>query len=1054
LAISTCVTINANSNRKEMLDWLRENISMKYVEECSNQMLSTMTKIMLNGYWAGSILNPFECVNKMKLFRRNALLPIYTSITFDIKLNTVFIYTDGGRLCRPIFYKDDETGKLSFETTSDVLKNMQKGDYSWMELVTGFNKKKDSTFQPNNHRIYSLGELYDSVGSELNPAKFERFLEKKAIIDYIDSSESENAFIAINQEEYPKKQYTHLEIHESFIFGSLCNLINFPENNPPTRNSFSCGQSKQACSMYHTNHQVRMDKTAVVLNNGQIPLVKSRYLDYINREETPYGENAIVAIMCYTGYNVEDAVLINEGALKRGLFHTTYYSTYEAHEESSKHSDTVTDIRFTNIDSDVEVVGTKPGYDYSQLDSSGLIREETKVDEKTVLIGIAASSSENPHKKSDASKTPKKGQLGTVDRTFITEGEEGQRIAKIRIREQRIPNLGDKLASRAGQKGTVGLIIPEIDMPFTKDGIRPDIIINPHAIPSRMTIGQLVESIVGKTCSMLGGFGDCTAFINKGSKIKIFGELLLAQGYHSSGNEILYNGMSGEQLESEIFIGPTYYMRLKHMVKDKINYRALGPRTAMTRQPVSGRANDGGLRIGEMERDSVVSHGIVNFLTESMMERSDKYYMAVCNSTGLTAIYNPSKNLMLSPMADGPVKFVSSIDGLDMRIENVTKYGRSFSVVSVPYSLKLLIQELQTINVQLRIITEDNIQQLENLSYSKNIENVIEHSDPLKLKEIISKLLSGTKSSNAFDVNEKFELFENRFEPQTPDSSQPPYSPQYPDVSPAYYESLELNLKKPTSPVSNQVSPQYPDFSPAYYESPNQGSPQYPDVSPAYYESPESNKNQESDIPNNPQNIQYKEGEVVYFRGDTLNPPSLWKVINVGPNLITIQRETSISGQSDIEIVEKKNLYRRNDIPVSRNLYNNNNNNNTNSSDLIPNQNSNQLGGGSEYQPYNYERNQTPSSMIFAPNIIVSGGDTKTVQGGLPDMMRTNNILPEENNTSTTGGSNDIMNPNVLDNNILSIKKSGGPLVGSDGSDGDLLNLNKIDFSSFKVVKK
>ncbi|NBO24974.1 MAG: DNA-directed RNA polymerase subunit B, partial [Chlamydiae bacterium] len=262
----------------------------------------------------------------------------------------------------------------------------------------------------------------------------------------------------------------------------MCNMIIFPENNPASRNSFSCGQSKQACSLYHTNYQVRMDKTGVLLNYGQVPLVKSRYLEYIQHEENPYGENAIVAIMCYTGYNVEDAVLINQGALDRGLFRTTYFSTYEAHEESTKNAETAVDKRFTNIEADPLVIGIKPGYDYSKLDKHGLIKEGTIIDDKTVLIGITTSGgSSNPGSSVvvtpphiDGSKVPKKGQLGIVDKTFITEGEEGFRIAKVRVLEQRVPSIGDKMASRSGQKGTIGLVIPERDMPFTKDGIRPD----------------------------------------------------------------------------------------------------------------------------------------------------------------------------------------------------------------------------------------------------------------------------------------------------------------------------------------------------------------------------------------------------------------------------------------------------------------------------------------------------------------------------------------------------------------------------------------------------
>ena len=698
-------------------------------------------KVIVNGHWAGAVYEPVETVQKIKLFRRNALIPVYTSVTFDIKNNTIFIYTDAGRLCRPIFYRDEDTGKMSYDNKT-IKQYLDEDKFTWNNLITGFNRKKIENFNPNNYNMYELNELYENIDVESNPAKLQRFLDEKAIIDYIDTNETEGSLIAMNLRElenHKTAKHTHLEIHESLILGVLSNLINFPENNPAVRNSFSCGQTKQACSIYHTNFHVRMDKSALVLSYGQTPLVKTRYLKHINNEENPYGENTIVAVMCYTGYNVEDAILVNEGALKRGLFRTTYYSTYESHEEKSKTSDATVETTFTNIEKRIGVVGTKPGFDYSKLDEHGIICENTELTDKTVLIGLATSTSLDPDSLTDSSKMPKKGQLGIVDKTFITDGEEGTRIAKVRVREERIPNLGDKMASRAGQKGTIGLVIPERDMPFNKDGIRPDLIINPHAIPSRMTIGQFVETITGKAAAMYGGFGDCTAFNNDGSKIGVFGDLLCKSGYHSSGNEVLYNGMTGEQLEAEVFMGPNYYMRLKHMVKDKINYRARGPKTALTKQPVSGRANDGGLRIGEMERDGIISHGACEFLRESMMERGDKYKLAICNTTGLTAIYNPSKNIFMSPMADGPIKFTDTLDSKTMNIESVTQFGRTFSTVDVPYAFKLLLQELQTINVQMRLITEDNINQIENMTYSNNI-NLLTHDPNATPESIITSI--------------------------------------------------------------------------------------------------------------------------------------------------------------------------------------------------------------------------------------------------------------------------------------------------------------------------
>ena len=898
LAIMTHVTRGGQSMRAPLVQWMREKIALKYVEECSPKMLSNMTKVMVNGFWAGSILDPFDCVKKIKLFRRNALLPIFMSVTFEIKQNTIYIYTDAGRVSRPIFYRDDDTHKMSFEF-KDMKKILdgKEEDIRWEDLTTGFNtKRKDAKFDTHLSRMYELNELYEGTQNETNPAKMERFLTKKAPIDYLDCSESENALICLNTEQYaenPTKKYTHMEIHESLIFGNMCNLIVFPESNPPTRNSFSCGQSKQAVSMYHTNYQVRMDKTAVVLNTGQTPLVKTRFLDHINHEENPYGVNAIVAIMCYTGYNVEDAVLINEGALKRGLFRTTYYTTYQAHEETTKNMDTTTDIKFANIESEVGVVGTKPGYDYSRLDIHGVIKEGTVVDDKTVLIGLVAASSGDT-KKVDGSKTTKKGQLGTVDKTFITEGEEGERIAKVRIREERVPNLGDKFASRQGQKGTVGLVIPEADMPFNKDGIRPDMIVNPHALPSRMTVGQLVECIMGKTCSMVGGFGDGTAFLNKGSKVGVFGEMLSQVGYHSSGNEILYNGMTGEQIEAEVFFGPTYYMRLKHMVKDKINYRALGPRTALTKQAVHGRANDGGLRIGEMERDSVIAHGITNFMTESMMERGDKYHIAVCNTTGMLAICNPSKNLFMSPMADGPIQFVGSLDGKEMYIENVTKYGRNFSVVSIPYTMKLLIQELQCANIQMRIITEDSLPQLENMMFSKNIEKLMALEEGSKVEVEIRKQIQ-ENMKDPTENPEVREIMANAHPDKTPENS-----PEW-FVTGGKEETCSSNL---------EIVP---------YDEENDDDKDFPSKN-RHISSFEIMKPEEENIYDNDEYDEdntLQQGDSVYYRGDTTRPLRPWTILEMSPTFVTIQQtQQHPDDPQEIKVVRHNELYQPGEVPA------------------------------------------------------------------------------------------------------------------------------------------
>lgn len=761
--------ISRGYSREHIITWLSQHGNLKRLTESSPLMNSTLCKVFVNGYWTGVVDEPLEIVEKFRLYRRNALIPLHTSITYNFRQDTLYIYTDSGRLCRPVFYTENKAGKkvLSYEISPDITKKITSGDFTWSELISGFNDKRESAkYYPNTVKLYNLRELYEiPEGETENPAQIERFLKKKSVIEYIDPSETEDTYIALSTalpSDFLSKQFTHQEMHESLGLGTMCNQIIFPENNPLARNSFSCSQSRQACSLYHTNYIVRMDKTAVVLNYGQVPIVKSRYLDILNREENPYGVNLMVAIMSYTGYNMEDSVLINEASLQRGLFLTTYYTTYELHEETSTAGDVTITKRFGNIENELNVIGKQKGVDYSKLDEFGLIKEGSIVDEDTVLIGMTSNSVNTPGVRVDISKTPKKGQLGFVDKAFITEGEEGQRIAKVRIREIRIPNVGDKMASRAGQKGTVGLIVSEKDMPYTADGIRPDLIVNPHALPSRMTIGHLVECLIGKASVMYGGYSDCTAFNNLGSKVGVYAEMLTkcgmetktigetmkTHGFHSSGNEIMYNGMTGDQIKCDIFFGPNYYMRLKHMVKDKINFRGRGPNTALTRQPVAGRANDGGLRIGEMERDVLISHGMSEFARESMMERADMYYMAVCNTTGALAVYNPAKNIFMSPLADGPINFTMGISE-EIKVDRITKFGHEFSVVAVPYSFKLLMQELGTINIQMRIITEDNVAQLSNLSYSDNIAKLTydKTMTPAKLAKMIKGAMKSRSES-------------------------------------------------------------------------------------------------------------------------------------------------------------------------------------------------------------------------------------------------------------------------------------------------------------------
>jgi DNA-directed RNA polymerase II subunit RPB2 len=367
--------------------------------------------------------------------------------------------------------------------------------------------------------------------------------------------------------------------------------------------SSNCAMGKQAMGMYVTNFYNRMDKTAYVLSNPMRPLVDTRIMRMIKLDEIPSGAPVIVAIMSYTGYNQEDSILINKGAIDRGLFSATIYHT-EKDEDKKINGDEEIRCRPDST----KTKGMKFG-NYSKLNSKGVIPENSVIENRDIIMGkvMPIKENRNDHTKvikyEDASKMHRTTEDSYVDKNYTERNGDGYVICKVRIRTFRKPVIGDKLSSRHGQKGTIGNIIPEMDMPFTKSGQRPDIIINPHAIPSRMTIAQLKETLLGKILLELGLFGDGTSF----------GELdvytirneLLKLGYENNGNELLYNGLSGEQIDSEIFMGPAFYQRLKHMVNDKQHSRSIGPMVNLTRQPAEGRSRDGGLRFGEMERDCI-----------------------------------------------------------------------------------------------------------------------------------------------------------------------------------------------------------------------------------------------------------------------------------------------------------------------------------------------------------------------------------------------------------------------------------------------------------------
>ena len=535
-----------------------------------------------------------------------------------------------------VFLNSDLVGVIQEKTANKIhttLVNMRR------EKTLPFNVSLAWNRIENEYTIFTdagrpIRPVYrEGVGPD-QVKKAKKWPDMRSLFDYIDAQETET--LKISMEPFSAKYPS--EIHGLSMFSASASIIPHADFNQAPRNMFSCQQTKQACSWFNTAFHKRFDTIATHLNYAQRPLSHTwTYNPMLGC--LPYGENAIVALAIYSGYNQEDSILLNDSALRRGLFHTTYYHSYDIMEEMVDIGAQV-HTEFGNLETNPkyrDLVKRKEGYNYALLDGDGLIRQGSQIDDKTILAGIASpkmNSAGQVTDYSDVSYTTKRGQHGIIDSVYRYVTSEGLRAIKVRIAEHRIPVLGDKFSARHGQKGTVGMRIPEEDMPYTSTGQRPDMIVNPHAFPSRMTIGQFAETMSTKLGVYMGCCVDSTPF-SASNRVPETRNLLEKAGFHPYAHEVMYNGQTGEMMEAEIFMGPTYYLRLKHMVEDKINYRSTGPKKLLTHQPSEGRSNEGGLRIGEMERDGLISHGMSKFLNESLMERSDGTKLLFDPETGL-----------------------------------------------------------------------------------------------------------------------------------------------------------------------------------------------------------------------------------------------------------------------------------------------------------------------------------------------------------------------------------------------------------------------------------
>lgn len=588
------------------------------------------TDVFLNGRYIGGISNGKEFAKKIREKRKQRELPIQMNVREDEGFGTVLISTEPGRTLRPLIIVENGNSKL----TNEHLIQLEQNEITWMDLVN------------------------------------------KGIIEYLDAAEEENTLVALYKEEITP-EHTHIEIDPVDLFGVVTSLVPYANHDQSSRLNRGSKTQKQALGIYAANYLCRLDTDVSILQYPQKPIVRSFVYDTLNTY--PAGQNLVVAIMTYEGYNIEDALIFNRGSLDRGVGRSFYFRPYSAIEMNYA-GGLKDEIAIPDKDSS----GYKMESSYKHLESDGVIYPEADVDEGEVLIGkmsppkfLSEAREISVRTKKESSVTLRQEEKGVVDSVFITEDAEGNKIIQLKTRDQRIPELGDKFATSHGQKGVVGMIVPEEDIPFTSHGIKPDVIFNPHGLPSRMTVGYLLELLASKVGCLRGEVVDGTAF--SGESKKDLEEQMIKLGFRYDGKETMYSGVTGKKMEAKIFIGNLYYLKLKYMVGNKLHGRASGKVALLTRQPVEGRARGGALRLGEMEQQALVAHGASLLLKERY--DSDKVVLPICTKCGTIAIEDTIRIKTFCPACN----------------------SEEVDPIEVSYAFKLLLEELQGLHIHTKL---------------------------------------------------------------------------------------------------------------------------------------------------------------------------------------------------------------------------------------------------------------------------------------------------------------------------------------------------------------